>query len=366
MTSPSTFPETSTLTQGFERRIAELEAQLASSEQQLQFYQKMVERAPSLLSIYDLGEQRNMYTNGRLSRMMGYAQHELPQMSDNLFAMSIHPDDLPAVADTRARLMHTSDGEILEVRYRMRHADGGWRWLWSRETVFVRDAAGVPTQSLGSVYEVTDQVQRENELIMLKAAVDHAPDGIGVSDMHGIQVYANPAFQAMLGYGPDLIGMSSAIYTHYNEQDVQSALMPIGIYQGLLLLHRKDGSTFTCESTSFIIRDASGQPQWMGGVVRDVTEQQRADEERLALQEQLINAQQVALRELSTPLIPLDDGVVVMPLIGSIDTQRAQQVLEELLGGVAAHHARTAILDITACPWSTRRLQGRYCALPRP
>ncbi|MDT9046821.1 STAS domain-containing protein, partial [Escherichia coli] len=64
-------------------------------------------------------------------------------------------------------------------------------------------------------------------------------------------------------------------------------------------------------------------------------------------QEQLIQAQQAALRELSTPLIPLDDGVVAMPLIGAIDSVRAQQVIETLLEGVSVHHARVAILDIT-------------------
>ncbi|NJP04374.1 MAG: PAS domain-containing protein [Chloroflexaceae bacterium] len=58
-------------------------------------------------------------------------------------------------------------------------------------------------------------------------------------------------------------------------------------------------------------------------------------------------AQQTALRELSSPLIPLIDGVVVLPLIGSIDNQRAQQVQETLLEGVMQHRANTVILDIT-------------------
>ncbi|NJO05462.1 MAG: STAS domain-containing protein [Chloroflexaceae bacterium] len=76
------------------------------------------------------------------------------------------------------------------------------------------------------------------------------------------------------------------------------------------------------------------------GVALDMTERQ-------ALQEQIITAQQAALRELSTPLLPIAEGVVVLPLIGSIDTRRAQEVTEALLDGVATYNAHTAIMDIT-------------------
>ncbi len=80
---------------------------------------------------------------------------------------------------------------------------------------------------------------------------------------------------------------------------------------------------------------------------RDVTKQKRAERERQAMQEQIIQAQQAALRELSTPLMPIADGVVAMPIIGVIDTMRAQQIMEALLQGIAEHSADIAILDIT-------------------
>lgn len=82
-------------------------------------------------------------------------------------------------------------------------------------------------------------------------------------------------------------------------------------------------------------------------VARDVTAQHQAEVEVSALREQIIEAQREALRELSTPLIPLADGLLAMPLIGTIDSNRAQQVIEALLTGVSAANARTVILDIT-------------------
>ncbi len=84
-------------------------------------------------------------------------------------------------------------------------------------------------------------------------------------------------------------------------------------------------------------------------IVRDITEQRRIERERqtLVMQERIIQAQQAIVRELSTPLMPIADGVVAMPLIGAIDSARAQQIMETLLDGVNRYRATVAILDIT-------------------
>ena len=85
----------------------------------------------------------------------------------------------------------------------------------------------------------------------------------------------------------------------------------------------------------------------MCGIATEITERKREAEERTALQLQVIAAQRATLRELSTPLIPIAEGVLAMPLIGTIDAARAEQILQSLLDGVSAQRARVAILDIT-------------------
>jgi anti-anti-sigma regulatory factor len=62
---------------------------------------------------------------------------------------------------------------------------------------------------------------------------------------------------------------------------------------------------------------------------------------------QIAEAQARLLTEISTPLIPVSDDVLVMPLIGTIDSRRAQEVLTTLLHGIGQSKARVAILDIT-------------------
>lgn len=76
----------------------------------------------------------------------------------------------------------------------------------------------------------------------------------------------------------------------------------------------------------------------------------QAEEERLKLQDEMIRMQAAALEQLSTPLIPISDDILVMPLIGTIDSRRAQKIMETLLQGLVAHQARAAILDITGVP----------------
>jgi rsbT co-antagonist protein RsbR len=85
-------------------------------------------------------------------------------------------------------------------------------------------------------------------------------------------------------------------------------------------------------------------------IVRDVTEQKQAEAERIRLQNEIIQGQAAMLAELSTPLIPIDDNVMVMPLIGTLDSRRAQQIVDTLLAGIAESHTQVAILDITGVP----------------
>ena len=82
----------------------------------------------------------------------------------------------------------------------------------------------------------------------------------------------------------------------------------------------------------------------------DVTDRRRAEEHaerNEVLREQLVHAQEQALRELSAPLIPIADDVLAMPLVGRIDEKRAQVVLETLLEGVVSMGAETVLLDVT-------------------
>src|SRR5690625_2019731 len=66
--------------------------------------------------------------------------------------------------------------------------------------------------------------------------------------------------------------------------------------------------------------------------------------------EHIVSLQRVALQELSAPLIPVMDKITVMPLVGTIDTERAKSIMENILEGVIAHEAEVVLVDITGVP----------------
>ena len=66
--------------------------------------------------------------------------------------------------------------------------------------------------------------------------------------------------------------------------------------------------------------------------------------------QELIDRQRLQLLEVATPVIKLWDGIVAVPLIGTLDSARSQVVMETLLNSVVDQHARFSILDITGVP----------------
>jgi len=63
--------------------------------------------------------------------------------------------------------------------------------------------------------------------------------------------------------------------------------------------------------------------------------------------ERIIREQQEALRELSTPVLQVRERLLILPIIGVIDSQRARQLTEQLLRGIRANRARVVVIDIT-------------------
>lgn len=114
-----------------------------------------------------------------------------------------------------------------------------------------------------------------------------------------------------------------------------------------LVLRTRDGELRTVAWSSFPRFGPDGALLEVVSIGPDVTDREASAAEHRRLHAELIASQAATLAELSTPLIPINQEIVVMPLIGSIDQARAGQILETLLEGITETRARTAILDIT-------------------
>src|SRR5213075_524310 len=66
--------------------------------------------------------------------------------------------------------------------------------------------------------------------------------------------------------------------------------------------------------------------------------------------ERIIRQQQEAIRELSTPVLQVRERLLILPIIGLIDSQRARQLTEQLLRGIRSNRAKVVVVDITGVP----------------
>jgi rsbT co-antagonist protein RsbR len=66
--------------------------------------------------------------------------------------------------------------------------------------------------------------------------------------------------------------------------------------------------------------------------------------------ERIIRQQQEAIRELSTPVLQVRERLVILPIIGVLDGQRARQLTEQLLRGIRSNRAKVVVIDITGVP----------------
>ncbi|UQA55254.1 PAS domain-containing protein [Polyangium aurulentum] len=185
---------------------------------------------------------------------------------------------------------------------------------------------------------------------VLQAFLDNTPALMFAKDAEGRYVVANGEYARCVGVpveeilGKRTSDVSDAETAAAMEEADRRALAE-GRLQFVRRMPHVEGPRVYL-SVKFAIPGDAG-PMGVGTVGIDVTREREAEDARAVLQEKVIAAQEATIRELTTPLLPITDGIVAMPLVGGIDAARAQQIIEALLDGITRYAARAAILDVT-------------------
>ncbi|MCA9944905.1 MAG: PAS domain S-box protein, partial [Anaerolineales bacterium] len=128
------------------------------------FVSAIVDTSPAIIYVYDLETESNVYANSGVERLLGYQSEEIQAMGSELFARLVHPDDLAVVTAFKEAVAAATDDAVLEIEYRMRHADGRWRTLHSYERPFRRNKDGSLQQKLGIATDITESKRAEEAL----------------------------------------------------------------------------------------------------------------------------------------------------------------------------------------------------------
>src|SRR5262249_9766163 len=129
------------------------------------FIKSLVDAAPSVVCLYDLRVQRNIYMSANMNASLDYALEEFRLHGQDALVRLVHGEDLPRVLDCLARLPSVKDGQVLEVECRIQNSSQNWRWINLRIVIFLRDAAGQPTQILATSQDITERKQNEQARI---------------------------------------------------------------------------------------------------------------------------------------------------------------------------------------------------------
>ena len=112
----------------------------------------------------------------------------------------------------------------------------------------------------------------------------------------------------------------------------------------LLRSHQEDDAFAELETTFTIFVEELGVAK---GALMDVLARHEATHRELEAKLETIQLQQAAIRDLSTPIIEVWQGVLCLPVVGIVDSQRSAEMTEKLLDSIVTQQARTAIVDIT-------------------
>lgn len=274
----------------------QMEEQLQESQR---FIQQVADATPGLLYIYDVVAQRNVYVNRQIVEILGYTTDEIQVMDHLLFPTLMHPEDLATLPEHIKRLDQAQDGKLIEREYRMRHANGEWRWLWSRDLVFSRTETNAPHQLIGIAHDITDRKQAELNLRVmeerLSLVLQATNDAIYDRHLKTGTVWWNQAYDQLVGKRPPEKSSSQwwveRLHPDDRDQIVNSFDAALARdderWSAEYRYQRADGNYANVIDRTYILRDAAGQAERYLGAISDVTHLKQVEQDLKQTQERL-------------------------------------------------------------------------------
>lgn len=183
---------------------------------------------------------------------------------------------------------------------------------------------------------------------ILKSALDNLVDSFITIDHCGTIKEANPATEKHFGYSlSELIGQNVKILMGEPDHNQHDQYLKNYLTTGIAKIigigrevtgRRKNGELFPVELAVSRV-EVNGETMF-AGILRDISQRKEAErQEQMGL-----------IMEMSTPILSLWDDIILLPVIGIVDSKRAQMIMERVLESILHFKAKVLVMDIQGVP----------------
>jgi two-component system cell cycle sensor histidine kinase/response regulator CckA len=239
------------------------------------------------------------FVGAEVERLTGYPAEEFLQGSAS-WQEIVHPDDLPSLK-VALRSAVRERRKVLRVEYRIRHRDGGYRWLADRRQL-IYGPDGSFDHVDGLLLDISEPKRVEEELRasnqVLETLIEASPLAIMALDRGGYVTLWNPTSEKMFGWTKEeAIGRLNPIVPEEKIAEFrglrEQVLREVG-FSGLELQRQKKGGIpIEISLSTAPMRDAQGNITGIMSVIEDITEHKRIEEALRQSEEQFRQAQKM-------------------------------------------------------------------------
>ena len=300
-------------------------------------WQQVIEHIPAI-TYTDLvvapGQVRMGFVSPQIQTVLGYEPQRFLE-DPKLWLSLVHPDDLARLE--ASGVLEPSDTSAFDEIYRMRAADGSYRWLHDTSTPVLNDH-GEFDHFLGFAIDVTERMQaqefvrqaeeRYRLLVERTPVITYTEDIAEVYDPEATVSYVSPQITAVLGYDAK-DWQVPGFWMHVVHPDDRDAVTAESVrtnltgepYRQEYRMIATDGRIVWFQDESIVVRDDEGEPVCWQGVMMDITER-KITEQQLRMAEERFR----------TLVEHLPAVVYAAPINGDMSLRYTSPQVERLLG----------------------------------
>lgn len=286
------------------------------------FIKKITETTPDIITVFDLAEKKNIYTNRAFYEMLGYSQGEADLLRDKKLEglkELLHPDDFPRILTFFTGFENYLGDDTRELEFRIRHKDNSWVWICSRYKIFKKSAEGKVVQLIGVSKDITNKKLAEAKIKenegRLKDSQVLAQLGYWEMDIESKDVYWSEHLFRIYGIPSQQSLKVEEIKSYILPEDqkiltkkMETAIATGDSYQLQYKILRSGNEVRHINTKGEVIRNNEGKIIKLRGIAQDVTERKVVDQklhkayEELKITHEDLKKSEEALRSLNNEL----------------------------------------------------------------